>query len=361
MGFRRPVYMVMIDGVDVTSRFAPRVKKITVTKASKRASHTAEILLADPEGTTLLPGDGAELIILAGVEGEGVGNIFEGTVNDVNSRGSKGGGRELTISATSADQKGKIKQPALRHKDGGTFKDTATAWGQKAGLQVFVNGSMASIERTYWYQQNESFQAWGQRMAEELGGTFQIVGKRAVFSPRNEGISATGKTLTPIYATFGENMESWAISPIIGRPQYEKVQVRYYDRKEAKWKDEKVDVKEANAKVSMTDIIPAATKANAGGKAKSGSKKSEREKGSGTVMLLGDYAIEPEAQCFVSGARDGIDGEYIVDAVTHTIDKKSGFQSSVTIKKPAGTAGKDSRASKSSGSTTQGSPAADGT
>ncbi len=343
MSFRTPIFKVVIDGNDVTSRFDPLVKSITVTKNSKRSAHTAEIKLADPDGTTFLPPDGAKMQISLGHEGDGADEVFDGTVNDVNSSGAKGSGRELKISATSADQKSKVKQPALRHKDKGTLKDVATEWGQKAGLQVQVIGSLASVERDYWLQQNESFQAWGQRMAEENGATFQIVGNRAIFSPRNEGISASGKPLTPVNAIFGDNMVSWDISPTIGRPQYEKVQVRYYDREEAKWKDENVDVRGADAKVKLTEQMPAANKANAGGKAKAGSKKSEREKGSGSVEILGDYAAEPEAPCFVSGARPGIDGEYIIDSVTHTVTKRDGFSTKLTIKKPTGTAGKDSR------------------
>lgn len=343
MSFRVPIFKVIIDGNDVTSRFAPLVKSITVTKNSKRTAHTAEIKLADPDGTTFLPPDGAKMIIWLGHQDSGADMVFEGTVNDVNSSGARGSGRELKISATSADQKGKAKQPALRHKDKGTLKDVATEWGQKAGLQVQVIGSLASVERDYWIQQNESFQAWGQRMAEENGATFQILGDRAIFSPRNESMSASGKPLTPIYATFGDNLVSWDISPTIGRPQYEKVQVRYYDREEAKWKDESVDVRDANAKVKLTEQLPAATKANASGKAKAGSKKSEREKGSGSAEIVGDYAAEPEAPCFIGGARPGIDGEYIIDALTHTLTKSDGFATKLTLKKPTGTAGKDSR------------------
>lgn len=359
MSFRTPIYKVVIDGNDVTSRFAPLVEEITVTKNSKRSAHSAEIKLADPDGSTFLPPDGAKMQISLGHEDDGAAEVFDGTVNDVNSSGAKGSGRQLKVSATSADQKGKVKQQALRYKDKSTFKDVATEWGEKAGLKVQVIGSLASIERDYWIQQNESFQAWGQRMAEENGATFQIMGDRAIFSPRNEGVSASGKPLTPVIATFGSggNMVSWSISPTIGRPQYEKVQTRYYDREDAKWKDETVEVRGADAKVRLTDQMPAATKANASGKAKAGSKKSEREKGSGSVEIVGDYAAEPEAPCFIVGARPGIDGEYIIDSVTHTVTKKDGFSTKLTIKKPSGTAGKDSRATSTPSTATGGSAA----
>lgn len=134
MSFRTPIYKVIIDGNDMTSRFAPLVKEITVTKNGKRSAHTAEIKLADPDGTTYLPPDGAKMKILLGHEDDGAGEVFDGTVNDVNSSGAKGSGRELKISATSADQKGKVKQQALRHKDKSTFKDVAVEWGDSDWL-----------------------------------------------------------------------------------------------------------------------------------------------------------------------------------------------------------------------------------
>lgn len=357
MSFRTPLFRVEINGVDVTSRLSPLVTDIEVTKNSKRSAHTAEIKLADPDGSTLLPADGAKMKIWLGVEGEGVGEVFEGTVNDVNWSIARGGGRTLKIGATSADQKSKVKQPALRHKDKGTFKDTATEWGKKAGLTVQVIGDIGSVERDYWLQQHESFQAWGQRMGEELGASFQIMGDRAIFSPRNESMSASGQPLTPINAAWGDNLLSADISPVIGRPQYESVVTRYYDREEAKWKDEKVDVRSATATVKLTDQTSAAGKSHAGSKSKSGSKKSEREKGSGSVTIVGNYAAEPEAPLFASGLRDGIDGEYIIDSVTHTLTKKNGFETKITIKKPTGTAGKDSRASKTASTATGGAAA----
>lgn len=357
MSYRKPLYRVEINGTDVTSRFSPLVTEIDVTKNSKRSAHTAEIKLADPDGSTLLPEDGAKLKIWLGVDGQGLGEVFEGTVNDVNWSIARGGGRTLKISATSADQKGKVKQPALRHKDKGTFKDTATEWGKKAGLTVQVIGDIGAVERDYWLQQHESFQGWGQRMAEELGASFQIMGDQAIFSPRNEAVSASGQPLTPVYATWGANLLSADISPVIGRPQYQSVVTRYYDRQEAKWKDEKVDVRSANATVKMTDQLAAAGPSHAGSKSKSGSKKSEREKGSGSVTIVGDYTAEPEAPLFAAGLRDGIDGEYIIDAVNHTVSKKNGFETKLTIKKPTGKAGKDSRATSTPSTATGGSAA----
>lgn len=357
MGFRKPLYRVEINGADVTSRFSPLATEIDITKNSKRAAHTAEITLADPDGSTLLPEDGAKVRISLGIEGEGLVLVFEGTVNDVNWSIARGGGRTLKISATSADQKSKVKQPALRHKDKGTFKDTATEWGKKAGLNVQVIGDLASVERDYWLQQHESFQTWGQRMAEEFGASFQIMGDRAIFSPRNESVSASGQALTPVYAAWGKNLLSASISPVIGRPQYQSVVTRYYDRQEAKWKEEKVDVRGANATVNLTEQMPAAGKSHAGSKSKSGSKKSEREKGSGSITIVGDPTAEPEAQLFASGLRDGIDGEYIIDAVNHTVSKKSGFETKLTIKKPTGSAGKDSRATKTPSTATGGAAA----
>ncbi|MBD0417484.1 hypothetical protein [Oryzicola mucosus] len=97
-------------------------------------------------------------------------------------------------------------------------------------MDVQVLGSLADVHRDYWLMQNESFVSWGQRIAREVGGTPKIIGARAFLSPRNEGIAASGRPLTPIRATFAKNLIDTEISPIVSRPKYSKVTLSYFDR-----------------------------------------------------------------------------------------------------------------------------------
>jgi uncharacterized protein len=330
---------VTIAGQDVTSRFLPLLTDVDVNKTSKRSAHTCEMTLADKDGTILLPKDGDPITVT--VQGT---TIFEGTVNNVKSSGGRGG-RTLKVSGTSSDQKSKVKQPVHRHKDNATFKDVATEWGREAGLTVTIAGDVGDAQRPYWSMQNESFQQWAMRSASEIGATLQIVGNRAVFAPRNDSTSASGKALTSINAAWGDNLLRWDIASADSRPAYKKVRGRYFDRKEGKFKYVDAEVQNTESNADLEVRLPFADEKQAKASLKSQAKSSEREKGGGSVQIVGDARAEPQARCFVSGARPGIDGEYIIDAVKHSIKKSSGFETDLTLKLPTGSAGKDSRGS----------------
>lgn len=343
----RPTIRVLVSGNDVTSRFQPLLIDVKVSKKEKASSHTATITVADPDGVVFMPSDGDPMQIFLGQSTADAGLVFEGTVNDVTSKGAKGSGRTLSIGATSADQKGKVKQQQTKHKDAASFKDVATEWGKEAGLEVQVIGELASVQRPYWSIMRESFQSWGQRIAQDLGASFQIVGKRAFFSPMNDGQSASGQKLTPVNATVGVNLINWSISPTLARPQYGKITTSYYDRKSGEWKTKTENVENATSQATLS-LLESAPSADRGQRtAKGKAKKSEREKGSGSVTILGDHAAEPGAECIVSGARPGVDNTYIIESVEHTFSD-DGFETTLNIKLPSAKGGKDTRASSAS-------------
>ena len=296
------------------------------------------MVLADKDGLVLLPQERATVSV------EINGNwAFEGFVSDANSTGSKGSGREIKITASSIDHGSKAKQPSLRHKDKASLKDVASEWGQKAGIQMQVLGSLASIERDYWIQQNESYVSWGQRIAREVGGTLKIIGSRGFLTPRNEGISSSGRPLTPIIARWGDNLLEWDISPIISRPKFNKVALSYFDRAKGERVEVEVDTGIADVDSKLRALVTVANEEQAKKKGEAHGKESDREKGGGNVGIVGDAVAEPEAVCTVVGARSGIDGSYQIDTVSHSISKGSGFTTSLGLKQPKGGAGVDRR------------------
>jgi phage protein D len=106
----------------------------------------------------------------------------------------------------------KLKEKRQRHKDNAKFGDVAKEWGRAADLDVKVDAQLASIQRDYWDMRNESFMAWGARIAKELGATFKIIGRKAILVPRNGGTSASGQTLTAVQAFYGRNIINWRLS-----------------------------------------------------------------------------------------------------------------------------------------------------
>jgi len=336
--FIRGNYQVTVAGQDVTSRFRPLLLSLEITRAAGETGDQLSLTIANVDGKVLLPQDRAPVTVH--LNGEWA---FEGFVEDVNCSISKGSGREMKISARSFDQGSKVKQPSLRHKDKASLKDVAAEWGQKAGIQMEVLGSLASVERDYWLQQNESFISWIQRTAREVGGTAKIIGTRGFLAPRNEGISASGKPLTPISAAAGRNLIEGNISPIISRPKYSKVALSYYDRAKGERVEIDLDTGIKDVETTLRKLITVADEKQAKQRGEAIGKESDREKGSGSVTILGDARAEPEAICNVSGFQPGVDGAYQIDSVSHSVSKGDGFTTTLSLKQPKGGAGSDGR------------------
>lgn len=329
---------INVAGQDVTSRFDPHLLECKITRASGEAADTCDLKLSDQNGDIVLPGERAPVLVI--VNGD-LG--FTGFVSDVTHAGAKGSGSTLDISCSSIDQGSKVKEPSSKHKDDFSLSDFASEIGKTAGLAVTVAGSIAGLSRPYWGILNESFMSWGQRIAKEVGASFKIIGNQAYLVGLNEGISASGRPLTPVSAIAGVNLLTWSITPIMSRPKFKEAEVSYFDIKKGERVTQKVPTSNSDVEASLRHVIGAANEDQAKQKATGSSKSSDREKGAGSVTILGDILAEPEAMCNVSGVRPGIDGGYRVSSVSHTISKSAGFTSDISLSEPQGGAGVDSR------------------
>lgn len=337
-------WSVTVDGVDMSDRMNDFILSIEVTDKDGSASDTATLKFSDTDAQMFLPKDGARVVIaLMGVV------VFEGTVDEVRSSGARGSGRELTVSCKGFDSRGKVKEPLSFHKDNTTLESFLGDAAKRAGLKgVTIDQSFKGIQRPFWSADGETILHLGKRLAEELGGSFKIRGDKAVFAKRGEGKTPSGQDLPSVRAVWGDNLMTWDVAPFMGRKRFTKARVRYFDRKEAKWKEEDVEVSAKDGAPPSVDVVrfPKADKAEAKGAAKGRKTDSEREGGEGSVKIDLDPAARAEGSCIIEGARPGVDGLYRIVSVTHRLTRSGGSETSLELKQPQGDAGKDKRKSK---------------
>ena len=373
---REATFSVIVDGKAIDSTLDPILISLSIKTDDKGTCDELSIEVDDSDGQVELPRMGADVEAEIGWDDTGQVSSFQGFMDDAHSggKGSKGSshgggrpgkdgaghggpvhasgsrskGRTLTMTAKSADMTSKVKGHRSAHKDKAKFGDVAKEWGQKAGLSdVKVDASLAAIERPYWSMANESFMAWGDRIRRELGATFKIFGKIAVFVPRTGGTSASGKPLTPVAVTWGDNLIDWSASPVLSRPQYGSTAARWYDPKAAKHVTETADGGSGSGDAKHCHPTKHATKDNAKRQADSNKAELDREKGGcDGVTIDGDPDAQPGALCTISGIRDGVDGTYLIESVTHTLSRHGGFTTKLTLKQPSDGAGTDSRGAK---------------
>lgn len=344
---KRAIYQVTVAGQDISSRIAPLLTSLRISDREGTHADTCEIVLDDKDGMILLPRDGDPLTAALGWEGGGVASVFVGTVDEVHTNGSRGGGRELRISAKGLDTKSRAKEGQQLHIDNASAEDALNKAGKIAGITVQVDPSFASVKRDWWGLNDESFIHFGERVAHELGGIFKIQGNRAILAKKGGG-TVSGAIIPAVVGAWGDNLISWDITPYMGRPRYKQVRARYYDRAKAKWKESVVEVEDEGAIATLAERFSRADEGEAEGSAENGARESEKEKGGGSAEIDGNAAAKPGGTFMLVGARPGADGAYRIESVDHDYSR-SGWTTRLDLKQPQGDAGKDGRASTSGG------------
>ncbi|ACA18481.1 late control D family protein [Methylobacterium sp. 4-46] len=352
-------WRVTVNGNDASDAMNPYITAIEVVDKAGGSSDSATLEFDDTDGQVRLPSKGNPVeIALQGVI------VFKGVVDEAESSGARGGGMTLSVSCKSVDKRGKTKQKQHKHKDDATLKEFLEQAAKDAGLSgIKADKTLGAIKRPYWSTEGRSFLQLGQELAEEFGATFKIQGNQAVFAARGGGATPGGGTMPSVEATRPGNLISWKITPKETRPRYAKARVRWYDRKEGKWKQEDVEIGASPGAPEVFDLptAPRATKDHATDAGKGRKAESEREGGSGEVTILLEVAAKAEGTCVVSGCRSGVDGTYRIESVTHKVSR-SGAETTLSLKQPQGSAGSDERSSdgesdsSSSGNTGSGSP-----
>ncbi len=329
--------MVTVAGTNITAPLLPVLISLTVSDKVGTHADTAILEIDDTDGRIVLPQLGAPVVVALGWEGGGVRVVFTGTVDEVRSSGSRGGGRTLSISAKGVDTTGKSKEPQQRHFDDKTVEDILKEAGSSAGIaEVAVDPVLAGITRTYFEMRDESFIHMGERLAREIGGNFRIQGATATMSRRG------ALYLASVAAVAGRNLHAWDIAPALGRAQYGKVRARWYDPAEAAWKETE-EPTSLGGEARHDHRYSLANEGEAGEQAAANRATSERDAGEGSVTIEGDTAAIPDGLCTVAGARPGIDGAYRIEALTHRYSRGGGFITELELRQPHQGAGADQR------------------
>lgn len=335
------LFSVTVAGQDITATLNPILLSLSVSDKAGTSSDSASLEIDDTDGQIVMPRKGDALSIMLGWEGKGVGLVFQGTVDEVRAKGGRSG-RTISVGAKGMDTGGKAKQGQRRHFDNATIQSALSQAGQFAGISVKVDPAFASITRPYVALDDESFVAFGERLARELGGTFKIVGDKAILAKRNGGTSPSGATLPTVSAAWGDNLHDYDIAPLLGRPVEKETLSRWYDSDAAKWLKTTAETGTEGGITTKPARFSEPDEDRADEQAGSDAAESDRKSGEGSVTIEGNINAQPEGLCMVSGCRPGVDGTYRIESVDHDYSR-SGFVTRLSLRQPKGAAGKDTR------------------
>jgi phage protein D len=336
---KRAIFDVLVAGTSITTALAPVFTGLSITDNAGTHSDTATIEVDDTDGRIILPQPQAPVVIRLGWIGDGTREVFRGTVDEVRSSGSRGGGRSLSISAKGVDTTGKAKEGQQRHFDGQTVEAILTAAGAPAGItQIDVDPALAGVVFPYLDMRDESFLHLGERLARELGAGFRVHGERAVLAKRAGGYTPS------VTAAWGVNLQSWSMTPAIGRGRFVQTRARAYDMRRAAEVIEEAATGTtlSSAALARRELLP--DKEAAKRAAESDAAAAKEKAGGGSVVIEGTTEAVPDGRCVIVGARPGIDGTYTIKTVTHSLSRGGGWTTSLELAEPQAGAGTDTRA-----------------
>lgn len=342
MTVKRAIFSVSVGGTDITGNLTPFLIDLSVTDKDGQSSDSASIEIDDTDGRIILPRKGDKIRIALGWEEDGkLGTIFVGTIDEVRAKGGRGG-RTVSISASGMDTSGKAKQGQRRHFDDTTIEDALSAAGQFAGVSVSVDSALASIRRPYIALDDESFVAFGERLARELGGTFKIVGDQAVLAKRNAGRNPKGEALPTVTARWGVNLHDYDVTPLQGRPSERETLTRFYDVPAARWRNQTAETGTEGGITTKPARFTEPDQSRATEQSEADAAEADRKSGEGSVKIEGTLEAQPEGVCIIADCRPGVDGTYRIESVEHHYSR-SGWTTSLSLRQPKGAAGKDNR------------------
>lgn len=325
---KRASYAVIVGGRDITTTLSPILTALTVSLRASDEGDSASIALDDTEGLIDMPKMDVAIQVALGWSGTGPRIVFEGTVDEVVSTGSRSGGRTLSISAKGFNGNGKVKERQRRHWDNQTvetvLKDAASTAGVKS---VRVDPALAAIRLAYWAMDGESLLHMGKRLARRIGGDFQIQGSVAQMARRGASYAPT------ITAARGENLHAWNLSPTLGRAIYGKIAAPFFDQRAGRW--DKVEVETGLVGDAVLTVSPPANdRADARRQAEAKAEACKRALGGGQVTIEGTIDAIPDGSCTVVGARPGIDRGYRILGVMHMLSRSGGWVTQLELGHP---------------------------
>ena len=333
-----PIYRVMKDGHDITGRFNDRTTQIKVDlQAGNGNDDQCTIVVDDRDWRIARPLTGDVLSIWLGYEEVGLSYMGTFEIDDVTFLGPPRSIKLLGKSTGSSDIQ---KAPAIREFDNKSVGDILGQMAGQTGLGVSISGDLAGIKIPFKNQGVSNL-----HMIHELerltGAVAKVVDGKLMFINRDGAETASGIAL-PTLVLHPEHFGTWQVR-YTSKPGYGEVKAAWFDRDEMQRKWVGQGISAGDGGVGLAKKFGGAfnigqlfnSEAEAKAAAASQAENFKRAEVQATFDLAkGDPWIRDQQTLIVTGMRDGINGSYVIDKVTHSYIKNTGIKSQMECKAP---------------------------
>ena len=333
-----PIYRVMKDGNDITGRFNDRTTQIKVDlQAGNGNDDQCTILVDDRDWRIARPLTGDVLSIWLGYQEVGLAYMGTFEIDDVTFLGPP---RSIKLLGKSTGSSNIQKAPAIREFDNKSVGDILGQMAGQTGLSLSISGDLAGIKIPFKNQSVSNL-----HMIHELerltGAVAKVVDGKLMFVKRDGAETASGVAL-PTLVLHPEHFGTWQVR-YTSKPGYGSVKASWFDNDQMvrKWVGQ--GITGGDGGVGLAQKFGGAfnigqlfnSEAEAKAAASSQAENLKRAEVQAIFDLAkGDPWIRDQQTLIVSGMRDGINGSYVIDKVTHSYIKSTGIKSQMECKTP---------------------------
>ena len=318
----QPVFRIVADGKDITALINDRLLMLRTSDKPGMESDDFELKIDNRDGALALPARGAHVEVYLGYAGQELTRLGRYVVD------------QITVSGPPATMEISGKASDMR----GTGKTIRSDSWEDVALQQIVQDLAA---RNGWQPQcsvttriprvdqlNESDYNFITRLARQYNCTAKIGDGNLLVLPRQGGQSASGKALGTVTVEPRE-VSSWRFQ-LEDRSTHKAVQTRHQDSKTGEQKTVQVANGDApdNQEAVYTDrhLYPDKTAAEQAAKARVAA--FNRGSASLSLEMVGRTDLFVERMLNARGFKDGLDGEYLIESVSHNFSS-GGWTTSV--------------------------------
>lgn len=327
-----PSFRIEANSSDITATIRERFRSLSITDNAGIQSDSLTITLADnvPEQPIMIPNTGAELAVWIGYDRQAVKmGLF--VVDEVELSGPP---NMMMIRAKAAPQqstpakKTPLQTQKWRSWDAGTTLGGMVATiAEEHGMESAVPAALASQELPHYDQVGESDINLLTRAAKTYDAIVKPANGKLVVTKKAASETVSGQSL-PTVTVAATELTDWSVT-ISERDHFNTVTATWYDQDAAE--EKAVTVGEGEPVKALRHGY----KNEAEAKAAAQSELDGRSRGQSTLSftLPGRTDLIAESRLKLTGLRPGINQEWLVTRVTHTIDG-SGYRVSGAAETP---------------------------
>lgn len=325
LGFT-PMISITVNGREVAAGFYTRLIKATLTDEAGQKSDKITFELDDADNAIIVPPPKATIVVALGYKETGL--VPKGTF-EMQPIAFKGGddGETLTIQASAADLKRKLKAKGRESFSNKSVKEIADAIAGRNGMTAHVDPAIASFKFDYRARVDVSEIDFLTTLGDELDAVVKPMGDKLVISQKGAAKSVSGLALPPIRIEKSDCVD-WEVTPD-GRVEYASVKAAWIDQKTGKR-----ELAEAKTGLKGPETVlrsPYPTKEQAEKAAMAEARRLTRRSGSGNFKLYGRPEAQAEADVIAGESfRREIAGNWRADSVEHVFEP-NGFTTTVNI------------------------------